>query len=721
MRPNRTGHLDDGTLHAYLDGELDAVARRPREVREHLERCEACAEKLAAESALRDEAAAILASANWKVEVPPLEELRRRAELGPTPSASAEKRGPAMRFAWAASLAAALGAGWMLGGGGDEGERATALAVNLPQVGADPAEASGDPGDLGGKTMELSAAFGNEAAGPDGIGSGGRADPARGRLVEPKTTTLEETASALRDEPDAPDEPDEEASPAGEVVDEELTSRSVPAMAVVDAEPGAPGADPEIAAGAREIVLPELPTFADEPTPADQAPIIHRRNPLNPAALELRPIGPDPGRTARGLPLYTMEARRALAQASPNEADPCVEPQDPNPPDPSSRRAMSRISAPSLSGRSSRPGALGRAAASVAVSAAIACQPGSDAAVLDEVASTITETDFAYRVGVIAHDSMSGRDTPSPGLEATAAWIASEFAAMGIRGGAEDGGYIQRYPLQRIPVAGTDTLDDGSVPARIAYFPLRDDPGPDVDAGELVRVPNVIGIVPGSDPELADEYVVYSAHMDHVGTGTADASGDSIYNGADDDASGTVAVMEIAQAIAALPRAPRRSSLFILVSGEEKGLWGSAWFSENPTVPTESMVANLNADMVGRNWTDTIVAIGKEHSDLGQTLERVGAAHPELGMTPIDDLWPEQNFYCRSDHYHFARKGVPILFFFNGTHEDYHGRDDEPDRIDAEKGARLARLIFYLGVEIANADERPAWTPGTDIDQLCRR
>jgi Zn-dependent M28 family amino/carboxypeptidase len=199
--------------------------------------------------------------------------------------------------------------------------------------------------------------------------------------------------------------------------------------------------------------------------------------------------------------------------------------------------------------------------------------------------------------------------------------------------------------------------------------------------------------------------------MDHVGMGSPDASGDSIFNGADDDASGTIAVVEIAEAMAALPSPPKRSMVFLLVSGEEKGLWGSEWFADNPTVPIEQLVANLNTDMVGRNWTDTIVAIGKEHSDLGATLNRVNGDHPELRMTAIDDIWPEERFYFRSDHYNFARKGVPILFFFNGTHDDYHGRDDEPDRVDAEKAARIARLVFYLGVDIGNALERPKWNP----------
>jgi Zn-dependent M28 family amino/carboxypeptidase len=151
--------------------------------------------------------------------------------------------------------------------------------------------------------------------------------------------------------------------------------------------------------------------------------------------------------------------------------------------------------------------------------------------------------------------------------------------------------------------------------------------------------------------------------------------------------------------------------IFLTVSGEEKGLWGSRYFSEHPTVPLSQIVADLNIDMVGRNWRDSIVAIGKEHSDLGTTLNRVAAAHPELHMEPIDDRWPEENFYFRSDHFNFARKGVPILFFFNGTHPDYHQASDSPDRIDAEKQSRIVQLLFYLGMDVANAPARPKWNP----------
>jgi len=239
-----------------------------------------------------------------------------------------------------------------------------------------------------------------------------------------------------------------------------------------------------------------------------------------------------------------------------------------------------------------------------------------------------------------------------------------------------------------------------------------------IEPVEKNSAPNVVGILEGSDATLKNEYVVFSAHMDHVGvagprgSGQCQAEGaDSICNGADDDGSGTVAVVEIAEAFARLNTRPKRSIIFLNVSGEEKGLWGSEYFSNHPPVPITNIVADLNIDMVGRNWRDTIVAIGKEHSDLGATLNRVGAAHPELHMQPIDDIWPEQNFYGRSDHYNFARKGVPILFFFNGTHPDYHKVTDSPDKIDAEKETRIAQLIFYLGVDVANAAERPKWNP----------
>ena len=469
---------------------------------------------------------------------------------------------------------------------------------------------------------------------------------------------------------------------------------------------------------------------------------------------------------------------------------------------------------------------------------------------VQQAVQSITPEDIRRRIGVIADDSMRGRDTPSPELEKVAAYIASEFRRMGLKPGGDNGTFLQRYAIDRVQFAADSSIAfvHGGGDATLSYgrdfvfsdnmFESGDYAGdlvlltgtmgggiqldtaalagkmlvvtarvrnradrqrllgwrpagvigltsaPDslwmtlverssqtqlrdpsrqvgaplvltVRAGSLAPVltrlgadsavvqqaaqagapltarplagaqlhvhgriravdrrsaPNVVGILEGSDPRLKREYVVLSAHMDHVGVGRP-VNGDSIYNGADDDASGTIAVVEAAEAFAQLQPRPKRSIIFLTVSGEEKGLWGSAYFADHPPVPVANIVADLNTDMVGRNWKDTIVAIGKEHSDLGATLNRVGAAHPELRMQPIDDIWPQESFYTRSDHYNFARKGVPILFFFNGTHADYHRPSDSADKIDFEKESRIVKLVFYLGLDVANAADRPKWNP----------
>lgn len=236
--------------------------------------------------------------------------------------------------------------------------------------------------------------------------------------------------------------------------------------------------------------------------------------------------------------------------------------------------------------------------------------------------------------------------------------------------------------------------------------------------------PNVIGILEGSDPQLKNEYVFFSGHMDHVGVagggqGCRAVGADSICNGADDDASGTTAVVMLAQAFSQLNPRPRRSMVFMTVSGEERGLWGSEYYSEHPTLPIGQTVADINTDMIGRyfdnrpGWRDTISVIGKEHSSLGLVADRVTRSHPELHMQLVDDMWPSENFYGRSDHFNFARKGVPILFFFNGTHPDYHRVTDSVDKIDAEKAARITQMVFYVGLEVANTTDRPQWDPAS--------
>jgi hypothetical protein len=223
-------------------------------------------------------------------------------------------------------------------------------------------------------------------------------------------------------------------------------------------------------------------------------------------------------------------------------------------------------------------------------------------------------------------------------------------------------------------------------------------------------VPNVIGLVEGSDPELRNTYIVFSAHFDHVGVGVPDDTGDAIYNGADDNASGTSAVLELARAFAAGGVRPQRSILFLLISGEEKGLLGSAYFVDNPTVPRASIIANVNLDMVGRNAPDSVIGIGLDYTSLGPLAQRVAAQHPELGLDIMPDPIPHERLFFRSDHVNFVRHEIPALFFTTGLHDDYHRPSDTADKIDADKIARIARLAFHLANAVGNDPEPPTWT-----------
>lgn len=298
------------------------------------------------------------------------------------------------------------------------------------------------------------------------------------------------------------------------------------------------------------------------------------------------------------------------------------------------------------------------------------------AATLLQAAATITAADLRARVSILANDSLRGRSTPSPGLEAAASYLAREFERLKLQPRGDPGSYLQRYPLEFA----------------------------------AARPPNVVAVIEGADSVLRDTYVVFSAHLDHVGVGPPDARGDSIYNGADDDASGTAAVMELAEAFASLPEPPRRSLMFLAVSGEEQNLLGSRYFSEHPPVPISALVANINIDMISRNARDTVVGIGQEYSSLGQETQRVVRAHPELGLTVAPDLWPTERLFFRSDHFNFVRKHVPSIFFFAGLHEDYHRPSDHVEKIDADKAARVTRLIFFLGAALADAQQAPYWT-----------
>jgi hypothetical protein len=214
-----------------------------------------------------------------------------------------------------------------------------------------------------------------------------------------------------------------------------------------------------------------------------------------------------------------------------------------------------------------------------------------------------------------------------------------------------------------------------------------------------VTAPNVVALRRGDDPKVADQVIVVSAHLDHLGVV---AGPDSIMNGADDNASGAAGALLLARALATPGLRLRRSVAVLLVSGEEKGLWGSANFVARSPWPLDRIVAEINLDMIGRGWRDTVGVIGREFSGLGTVLDSVAQLHPELRVTPIGDAWPEQKRFFRSDHYSFARRGVPSLFLSSGYSPDYHAPGDSAEKIDAEKEARLLRLVFHFIVALAN-------------------
>lgn len=233
---------------------------------------------------------------------------------------------------------------------------------------------------------------------------------------------------------------------------------------------------------------------------------------------------------------------------------------------------------------------------------------------------------------------------------------------------------------------------------------------------------NVVAYIEGSDPNLRDEFVVISSHYDHIGMSDR-GDEDGINNGADDDGSGTVAVLEIAEAFIKAKQAgvgPRRSILFLNVTGEEKGLLGSAYYTDSdPIVPLEKIVTDLNIDMIGRidpthpgddeNYVYIIGSnlISTELHDINARVNEITGINLDLNerFNSKDD--PNQ-FYRRSDHWNFGKHNIPFIFFFTGTHEDYHGVDDEPEKIEYERLARIARVIFATAWQVANQDLAPA-------------
>lgn len=241
---------------------------------------------------------------------------------------------------------------------------------------------------------------------------------------------------------------------------------------------------------------------------------------------------------------------------------------------------------------------------------------------------------------------------------------------------------------------GYEAIDDLTVSANISW---REEP---------LGAPNVIAELQGSDPALRNTYVVVTAHFDHVG-GTAGGDQDEIFNGADDNASGTAALIEVARAFARLSERPPRSIISLAVSGEERGFLGSTHFAESTTDDRE-IVAGLSLDMIGRNAPDSLYTVGGPYTDLGQFAQSASSRPGvELHISEATD----PTLYYSSDHVSFAVRGIPALLFTAGLHPEYHTPRDEAELVNADKVARAARLAFYTALSAASASVAPRWTP----------
>jgi Peptidase family M28 len=248
-----------------------------------------------------------------------------------------------------------------------------------------------------------------------------------------------------------------------------------------------------------------------------------------------------------------------------------------------------------------------------------------------------------------------------------------------------------------------------------------------------ISSPNVIAVLPGSDPRLKNEYVVYTAHSDHLGIGKP-INGDSIYNGAIDNASGTAALLEIAETFSRLPQRPARSILFLAVTGEEKGLLGSDYYAHFPTVPKEAMVADINMDgaTLTYDFAD-IVPFGAEHSSLMKVVRNEAK---RFNVTVSPDPTPEQVYFIRSDQYSFVRQGIPAVFLSEGFHavdpkidgravtenwikKYYHSPfDDMNQPLVFEAAVKFMKLNIAIGYDVANAPQRPTWNQGDFFGEL---
>ena len=300
-----------------------------------------------------------------------------------------------------------------------------------------------------------------------------------------------------------------------------------------------------------------------------------------------------------------------------------------------------------------------------------------------DYANTITPEELKEHLYIFASDEFEGRETGEAGQKKAAEYLKKEYQSLNIAS----------------PLGGDD------------YF--QEVPGNFFERGNVNDTENVLAYIQGSS--FPEEVLVISSHYDHVGI---DDEG-NIYNGADDDGSGTVAILEIAEAFKKAQKdgfTPKRSILFLNVTGEEKGLVGSRFYTENPVFPLENTVTNLNIDMIGRIGNDMesagdyvyLIGSDKLSTQLHEISEAVNQKYMNLKLdyTYNDENDPNR-FYYRSDHYNFVKHDIPIIFYFNGVHADYHRPTDTPDKIEYDLLAKRAKLIFLTAWEVANLDSRP--------------
>ena len=312
----------------------------------------------------------------------------------------------------------------------------------------------------------------------------------------------------------------------------------------------------------------------------------------------------------------------------------------------------------------------------------------------DKYAETITSEELSDLIYEFSSDKFEGRNTGEPGQKLAVEFIRDFYKSNNIIKADNTEDYFQKFlvDFQSRQVTRPDNINEDNI--------------------DWVKTENVAAIIEGST--YPNEYIVLTAHLDHVGTENGE-----IFNGADDDGSGSMALLEIAEAfkLAELDgNRPKRSIVILHVSAEEKGLLGSKYYSENPLYPLDDTITNLNLDMIGRtdptrnsNNDEYIYLIGTDRLStmLHETSEKINDRTVNLELDYRFNAWDDPNrFYERSDHWHFAKNNIPVIFYFSGTHEDYHQPTDTAEKIRYDLLTKRTRLIFHTAWEIANMDER---------------